>query len=32
MPLMSELVELFWKAYEGRGAAKEAGAPQQQTL
>jgi hypothetical protein len=22
MPLMSELVELLWKAYEGRGAAK----------
>jgi hypothetical protein len=22
MPLMNELVELFWKAYEGRGAAK----------
>jgi len=22
MPLMTELVELFWKAYEGRGAAK----------
>jgi acetaldehyde dehydrogenase/alcohol dehydrogenase len=26
MPLMSELVELFWKAYEGRGQAKAAGA------
>ena len=25
MPLISELVELFWKAYEGRGAAKIAG-------
>jgi acetaldehyde dehydrogenase / alcohol dehydrogenase len=25
MPLMSELIELFWKAYEGRGAAKVAG-------
>ena len=24
LPLMSELVELFWKAYEGRGAAKVA--------
>jgi acetaldehyde dehydrogenase / alcohol dehydrogenase len=26
MPLMSELVELFWKAYQGRGLAKVAGA------
>jgi len=26
MPLMSELVELFWKAYAGRGQAKVAGA------
>lgn len=26
MPLMSELVELFWKAYEGRGQAKMAAA------
>lgn len=26
MPLMSELVELFWKAYEGRGQAKKAAA------
>jgi len=26
MPLMSELVELFWKAYEGRGLTKVAGA------
>jgi acetaldehyde dehydrogenase/alcohol dehydrogenase len=26
MPLMSELVELFWKAYEGRGLAKAVGA------
>ncbi len=25
MPLMSELVELFWKAYEGRGVASRAG-------
>jgi len=32
MPLMNELVELFWKAYEGRGAAKTADAPQQQTV
>ena len=32
MPLMSELVELFWKAYEGRGVAKAAGMSQQQTL
>jgi acetaldehyde dehydrogenase / alcohol dehydrogenase len=29
MPLVSELVELFWKAYEGRGAAKVAAASQQ---
>ena len=28
-PLVSELVELFWKAYEGRGAAKIAAASQQ---
>jgi len=26
MPLMTELVELFWKAYEGRGVAKVTGA------
>src|SRR5271169_2914170 len=32
MPLMTELVELFWKAYEGRGAAKVASASQQQTV
>ncbi len=32
MPLMNELVELFWKAYEGRSAAKTADAPQQQTV
>src|ERR1022692_4432434 len=32
MPLMTELVELFWKAYEGRGVAKDAGASQQQTV
>jgi len=31
MPLMSELVDLLWKAYYGRGAAKAAGASQQQT-
>jgi hypothetical protein len=28
MPLMTELVELFWKAYEGRSAAKAAAASQ----
>jgi acetaldehyde dehydrogenase / alcohol dehydrogenase len=28
MPLMSELVELLWKAYEGRGLAKEVAADQ----
>jgi len=28
MPLMNELVELFWKAYEGRGQATALGAPQ----
>jgi len=31
MPLMTELVELFWKAYEGRGAAKVTGEVQQPT-
>ena len=31
MPLMSELVERLWSAYHGRGAAKPAGASQQQT-
>ena len=31
MSLMSELAELFWKAYQGRGPAKVAGASQQQT-
>jgi acetaldehyde dehydrogenase / alcohol dehydrogenase len=31
MPLMSELVELFWSAYHGRGLAKVASASQQQT-
>jgi acetaldehyde dehydrogenase/alcohol dehydrogenase len=29
MPLMSELVELLWKAYHGRGVANVAGASQQ---
>ncbi len=28
MPLVSELVELFWSAYQGRGPAKAAAAPQ----
>jgi hypothetical protein len=32
MPLMTELVELFWKAYEGRGLAKATDSPQQQTV
>jgi acetaldehyde dehydrogenase / alcohol dehydrogenase len=32
MPLMSEMVELFWKAYEGRGVAKVAGACEAQTV
>ncbi len=31
MPLMTELAELFWKAYQGRGPAKVASASQQQT-
>jgi hypothetical protein len=31
MPLMSELVELLWSAYYGRGAAKAVGASQPQT-
>jgi acetaldehyde dehydrogenase/alcohol dehydrogenase len=31
MPLMTELSELFWKAYEGRGQAQTAGAIQEQT-
>jgi acetaldehyde dehydrogenase/alcohol dehydrogenase len=31
MPLMSELVELFWKAYEGRGVAKVTGEVQERT-
>jgi acetaldehyde dehydrogenase/alcohol dehydrogenase len=30
MPLMSELAELFWKAYRGRGMAKGVGARHQQ--
>ena len=29
MPLMSELADLFWQAYQGRGPAKVAGAVQQ---
>jgi len=32
MPLMSEVVELFWKAYEGRGAAKAEDAVEHTTL
>ncbi|MGA7398978.1 MAG: bifunctional acetaldehyde-CoA/alcohol dehydrogenase [Candidatus Sulfotelmatobacter sp.] len=31
MPLISELAELFWKAYEGRSAAKSAEAAQEKT-
>jgi acetaldehyde dehydrogenase/alcohol dehydrogenase len=31
MPLVSELVELFWSAYYGRGRTKEASASRQQT-
>jgi len=31
MPLVSELVELFWEAYRGRGRAKVASASHQQT-
>jgi len=31
MPLMGELIELFWQAYHGRGATEACGAPQQQT-
>ena len=30
MPLMSELADLFWKAYEGRGPARVSGVLQQQ--
>jgi acetaldehyde dehydrogenase / alcohol dehydrogenase len=29
MPLMKELIELFWKAYEGRGAAERSAVPNQ---
>jgi len=29
MPLMSELADLFWKAYQGRGLAKVTSASQQ---
>jgi hypothetical protein len=28
MPLMSEMAELFWKAYEGRGVVEMSGAKQ----
>jgi acetaldehyde dehydrogenase/alcohol dehydrogenase len=28
MPLVSELVELFWSAYRGRGPAKDIASPQ----
>jgi acetaldehyde dehydrogenase/alcohol dehydrogenase len=31
MPLMSELTELFWKAYQGRSPAKVASTPQQRS-
>lgn len=31
MPLMNELVELFWKAYQGRGVAKAVVVPQRET-
>ncbi len=31
MPLIKELVELFWKAYHGRGLAHETAVPQQKT-
>jgi acetaldehyde dehydrogenase/alcohol dehydrogenase len=31
MPLMNELVELFWKAYQGRGVANSVGASQRET-
>jgi len=31
MPLMSELVDLFWKAYQGRGTTKAVNVPRQQT-
>jgi acetaldehyde dehydrogenase / alcohol dehydrogenase len=32
MPLMDELIELFWKAYQGRGLAQATGASRQQTV
>ena len=32
MPLMTELIELFWKAYEGRGVAKIHTASQQHAV
>jgi acetaldehyde dehydrogenase / alcohol dehydrogenase len=32
MPLLGELVELFWSAYEGRGVAKPVSSSQQQTV
>jgi acetaldehyde dehydrogenase / alcohol dehydrogenase len=32
MPLLSELVELFWSAYQGRGAAKVASVSEQKTV
>jgi acetaldehyde dehydrogenase / alcohol dehydrogenase len=32
MPLMTEMVELFWKAYEGRGASKLAAASRETTV
>jgi acetaldehyde dehydrogenase/alcohol dehydrogenase len=31
MPLISELADLFWKAYQGRSGAKVVGVSQQQT-
>jgi acetaldehyde dehydrogenase/alcohol dehydrogenase len=31
MPLMNELMELFWQAYQGRGVAKAVGASQRET-
>ncbi len=32
MPLLSELAELFWKAYEGRGLAKMESTQKQKTV